>query len=142
LVFKKVPNVESTKRNWFIYSKTQKSIFRFCCILFRKLFKENTSHLTNHKRGFSDWKHLHRLEEHENSPEHKNSYLEWKLLEKRLKTGGSIDGNLQKAIQSETEKWREILKILLDVTLLCDRNNIAFWGYKWSNWTPASNIKL
>jgi hypothetical protein len=44
------------------------------------------------------------LEEHENSPEHKNSHLEWKLLEKLLKTGGTIDGNLQKAIQSEKEK--------------------------------------
>jgi hypothetical protein len=36
---------------------------------------------------------------------------------KRLKTGGTIDGNLQ-AIQSEKEKWREILKIVLDVTFL------------------------
>jgi hypothetical protein len=59
------------------------------------------SHLANHKRGFSDWKHLYRLEEHENSPEYRNSYLEWKLLEKRSKTGGTIDGNRQKAIQSE-----------------------------------------
>jgi hypothetical protein len=48
-----------------------------------------------------DWKHLYRLEEHENSPEYKNIYLEWKFLEKRLKTGGTIDGNQQEAIQSE-----------------------------------------
>jgi hypothetical protein len=85
------------------------------------------SHLASHKRGFSDWKHLFRLEEYENSPEHRNSYLEWKLLEKWLKTRGTIGRNLQKAIQSAKEKWREILKIVLDVTVFCARNNIEFW---------------
>jgi hypothetical protein len=43
-----------------------------------------------------------------------------------LKSGGTTDRNLQKAIQSEKGKWREILKIVLDVTLFCARNNIAF----------------
>jgi hypothetical protein len=45
-----------------------------------------------------------------------------------LKTGGTVDRNLRKAIQSEKEKWREILKIVLDVTLFCAPNNIAFRG--------------
>jgi hypothetical protein len=82
---KKLPNGESTKRNRLIYLKTKKSLFCFCCILFGKVFEgKQISQLANHKRGFSNWKHLYRLEEHENSPERKNSYLE--IAEKILKT--------------------------------------------------------
>jgi hypothetical protein len=70
-----------------IYSK----ITFLCCILFGKVFKgKQTSHLANHKRGFSDWKHMYRLEEHENSPEHKNSYLEWKLHRRKSAKGHTI----------------------------------------------------
>jgi hypothetical protein len=51
----KLPNGESTKRNWLIYLDTQKYLFSFCCILFGKLFQgKQVLHLANHKRGFSD----------------------------------------------------------------------------------------
>jgi hypothetical protein len=94
--------MENQQKEIGSFTQKPKNLFCFCCILFGKVFQgKQMSHLANHKREFSDWKHLYRLEEHENSPEHRNSYLELKFLEKRLKTGGTIDGNLQKAIQSE-----------------------------------------
>jgi hypothetical protein len=62
---KKLPNEEHTKCNWLIYS----NISCFCYILFRKIFQgKQMSHLANQKRGFSQLKHLYRLEKHENSP--------------------------------------------------------------------------
>jgi type II secretory pathway component PulJ len=116
-----LPDGESTKRNWLVYSKTQISFLLLQHIIWRSFSrKTDVISFQEYKRIFSDWKHLYRFEEHEYSPEHKNNYFEWKFLEKRLKTVGPTDENLQKAVQSGKEKWKKILKTVLDVTFfLC-----------------------
>lgn len=59
---------------------------------------------------------------------HRDAYLQWKCLEKRIKGGSFIDNSLQKAIQSEKEKWRSILRVVLDVILFCAKNNLPLKG--------------
>ena len=71
---------------------------------------------------------MYKLEEHENSQDHKKNYLDWKLLEKRLKHGGTVDDSLLNAIKLEMQNWREILKIIVDVILFCATNNLPLRG--------------
>ena len=103
---KKCANREVIHRNWLIYSKISLSLFCFPCILFTKIRTE--SMITNAKKGYKDWKNLNRISDHENSMFHRDAYVQWKCFEKKIRSGGFIDDSLQKSIQSEKEKWRNI----------------------------------
>ncbi|XP_064423027.1 zinc finger MYM-type protein 1-like [Latimeria chalumnae] len=99
--------------------------------------------LANPKKGFCDWKHSHpRIPDHENSPEHCESYITWKNFEMYLKKGGVIDDELQKSISSEKEKWRTILKIIVDAVLFCAKNNLGLRGSTDMIGNPNSGIFL
>lgn len=78
-------NGEIVKRDWLIYSKIKKSIFCFPCLLFGTS-STRSSKLADPECGFSNWKKLNpKVPLHENSDEHRNSYIQWKELERRLK---------------------------------------------------------
>ena len=47
---------------------------------------------------------------------------------KKLKEGKTLDCDLQNAIRGETEKRRNILKIVVNAILFCVKNNIALRG--------------
>uniref|UniRef100_H3A3E0 DUF4371 domain-containing protein n=1 Tax=Latimeria chalumnae TaxID=7897 RepID=H3A3E0_LATCH len=112
-------------RKWLMYSETQRAVFCFPCMLFGKK-SPSTPNIANPKRGFSDWKHLNpRIGEHENSPEHCQSYLSWRSFEMNIKHGTGIDSGLQRTVSAEKEKWRTILKIILDAIIFCAKNNLA-----------------
>lgn len=64
-----------------MYSKISKALFYFPCILFKKNNFE--ANICNVKKGFKDWKNLNRIEDHENSSEHRDNFLQWKCLEKK-----------------------------------------------------------
>ena len=77
------------------------------------------------KTGFFDWGHLRpKVSEHESSPEHRKCYM-WKDLEARLKEDKTIDEDFHKAIRFEREKWRNILKVVVDTIMFCAKNNLA-----------------
>lgn len=132
--YKKLPNGESVERSWMMYSQPNDAIFCFCCMLFGKQFTA----LSDPKRGFLYWKKMERLKEHEDSQDHVKHFLEWKMLENKLLKGGGIDDSLQKEIQSEQEKWRHVLKIILDVLLYCANNNLALRGNSEDIGNPAA----
>ncbi|KAL4153192.1 hypothetical protein QTP88_001025 [Uroleucon formosanum] len=132
--YKKLPNGESVERSWMMYSQPNDAIFCFCCILFGKQFTA----LSDPKRGFSSWKKMERLKEHEDSQDHIKYFLEWKMLENKVMKGGGIDNSLQKEIKSEQEKWRNVLKIILDVLLYCANNNLALRGNSEEIGNPAA----
>jgi hypothetical protein len=46
-------------------------------------------------------------------------------MEKRTKDGLFIDGEIQKSIHSERQKWRNILKCILQAILFCARSSLA-----------------
>lgn len=126
--FKKtLPNNEVIDRNWLIYSKNSKAVFCFPCCLFKSnTIKTASIACTN--EGFSDWKNINRILDHEKSADHRNHFLQWKSLENRLKNSQCIDDKLQKAILVEKDRWRHILRIILDAILFCTKNNLAFRG--------------
>ncbi|XP_013782385.1 uncharacterized protein LOC106466641 [Limulus polyphemus] len=75
------------------------------------------------------WKKLFdRLPQHENSTAHKNCYLAWRELERRLESDTGIDVMSHKVIMSETEKWRNILKRIIDVVIFLVQRGLAFCG--------------
>lgn len=123
--YSKKVNDEVIKRKWLIYSVKENSVFCFPCILFGQ--KSHT--LSNSKKGFQDWKHLHPvIPQHENSYEHKNNYVKWKILEKNMRSGNMLDDYVLNSIKQETITWREVVKIIIDAILFCAKNNIALRG--------------
>ncbi|KAL4141548.1 hypothetical protein QTP88_004173 [Uroleucon formosanum] len=117
-----------------MYSQPNDAIFCFCCILFGKQFTA----LSDPKRGFSSWKKMECLKEHEDFQDHIKYFLEWKMLENKIMKGGGIDDSLQKEIKSEQEKWQHVLKIILDVLLYCANNNLALRGNSKEIGNPAA----
>jgi hypothetical protein len=82
--------------------------------------------------GFSTakrWKKLYdKVPEHENSSVHKKSYVQWKSEIFKIKKDKSLSGILLKSINSDKEKWRELLKRLIKVTLFLAKRGLAFRG--------------
>lgn len=121
-------NGEKVNRQWMMYSTSKDSLFCFPCLLFSKVkLKQNC--FADLSKGFCKWAHLNpRVADHENSFEHRKCYLAWKDLEKRLKEGKTIDDDIEKEIKNETEKWRNILKVVVDVIMFCAKNNLSLRG--------------
>lgn len=124
---KHLKNGDRIQRTWMLYSKSKNSLFCFPCLLFQK--SQRTSSFSDIPGGFNDWKHLNPcIQIHENSSQHRENYMAWKSFEKSMKTGSTIDHDLQLAIQNEAAKWRNILKVVVDVIIYCAKNNLAFRG--------------
>ena len=68
------------------------------------------------------------IPEHENANIHKTSYLKWRELERRSNESKRIDDLLQSQIETGVEKWRSILKRILDVTMFLGERALAFRG--------------
>jgi hypothetical protein len=49
-------------------------------------------------------------------------------MEKRMKDGHFVDGEIQKVIQSESKKWRNILKCILQAIVFSAKYNLALRG--------------
>ncbi|KAL4141394.1 hypothetical protein QTP88_004041 [Uroleucon formosanum] len=121
--YKFLNNGEKVRRQWLLYSKSKNAIFCFACLLFSN---NDIGKSTFSNNGFKDWKHLNpSVAEHENSKNHKQNFLDWKELEKRLRDCKTIDYALQNSIKNEKEKWFCILKVIVDGILFCAKNNLA-----------------
>ncbi|XP_050063090.1 zinc finger MYM-type protein 1-like [Aphis gossypii] len=124
---KQLPNSETIDRNWLIYSKNKNALFCFPCCLF-EYRQSQIPLIANRQEGFSDWKNINRIEDHETSPDHRKYFVQWKTLESRLKNSQSIDKSLQNAIFLEKERWRHILRAILNAIIFCAKNNLALRG--------------
>jgi len=121
-----LPNGEKVNRQWMMYSSSNDALFCFPCILFSTVKQSSFADLS---KGFCDWVHLSpRVPDHENSLEHRKYYIAWKDLEKPLREGKTTDYDIQKALQNEKEKWRNILKVIVDVIMFCAKNNLSLRG--------------
>ena len=98
---KSLPNGERVKREHILYSLLTGAVFCFVC----KLFGDNQdSSLTN--KGFSDWKNLVRIDQHENSKAHKTCLLTYFTRKSEI----SLSDSLSNQIENEFEYWRNVLK--------------------------------
>ncbi|MBW0529459.1 hypothetical protein O181_069174 [Austropuccinia psidii MF-1] len=124
--YKFLNNGEKVRRQWLLYSTSKNAIFCFACLLFSNNDIRKSAFSNN---GFQDWKHLNpSVSEHENSKNHRQHFLDWKELEKRLRDSKTIDHELQNSIKNEKEKWFCILNIIVDGILFCAKNNLALRG--------------
>lgn len=101
------------------------------CKLFSTLPESQRSALSL-PEGFSTakrWKNLfNKIPEHENSLTHKKSYIQWKSEVNNIKKDKSLTGMLLQSIKNEKEKWRELLKRLIKMTLFLAGRGLAFRG--------------
>ena len=130
----KLNNGESVKRDWMVYSPAKEAIYCFPCKLFHNN-KAIPSVSTPSALATSGWdknrgwrKLYNRIPDHEKSAIHKEQYMRWRQLEARLRNSSGIGDLLCDQIQSETEKWRHVLKCILDVVLTLSERSLAFQG--------------
>ena len=126
LFFKKV-GLEHVSRRYLVYSPEDKSLYCFCCTLFADA--SNKSSFCN-KSGFNKWRKSEKISGHESSPEHRNAFLTWKEVERRTKEYPTLDDIMLSQMISETKRWKEILKRIIDVILLLCKQNLAFRGHQ------------
>ncbi|XP_065662612.1 zinc finger MYM-type protein 1-like [Hydra vulgaris] len=110
---KNLPNEEKVYRQWLLYSASKSSLFCFPCILFSNT---KTSKFADTSKAI--------------------------LVFKNLREGRSLDKCIQNAIQTEKEKWRNILKVVIDSIMFSAKNNLAFRGSSNIIGEPNSGIFL
>jgi hypothetical protein len=125
LLQKNLLNGETCKRDWIYWSNSIKAVFCASCWLSRN----SSNHFINGwgiKIGGRKLKD--KVIDHENSVTHKKNYLSWKNAVFAAKNEKSIDCHLMKELETEAEKWRKILKRILDVILFMAERGLAFFG--------------
>ncbi|XP_022903846.2 zinc finger MYM-type protein 1-like [Onthophagus taurus] len=126
--FRTMTNKENIKRTWLVYSKTKNSIYCFACKLYSNVF---TPLSALRSVGFINWKKAsERLAEHEASQAHKECVIKWKTRLQQIKSCQGIDRDVELLIQSEKEKWRQILHVVMDAVMYLATNCLSFRGSK------------
>ncbi|XP_013788002.1 zinc finger MYM-type protein 5-like [Limulus polyphemus] len=104
-------NGKSERRGWLVFSPGKQSLYCLPCRLFSHTVGsqlQRSQSIMASKQGWcteQKWKKLFdRLPQHENTSAHKNCYLAWRELERRLESDTGIDVMSRKEIMSETEK--------------------------------------
>ena len=111
-------NGEIYNREWLLYSPTTGSVYCFVC----KLFKPSTSPLCS--EGFSDWRNLGVIKNHENSESHREALLIY-LSQKNHST---LECKLAKNVQEQQQYWRNVLeRVVATICTLAERG-LAFRG--------------
>ena len=130
-------------RDWLVWSPSAQGLFCFPCCLFKGC-EQQLSMLTRPDAGLKDnWRKLYdRVKSHQRSSAHLSRYCDRKRLHESLKQHSGIDMALQKQIEAETAKWREILKCILDVTLFLAEWNLPFRGCSSNIGDPDNGLFL
>ena len=126
-------NEESLKRDWIVWSDSEKALFCFPCSLFcikEKYGAGKDSLFLRWNGGVKDnWRKLYnKIKIHHSNETHKTAYLDWKELVNQLKENSGIDEKSEKLLKMETDRWKEIFGCILDVTLFLASRNLAFRG--------------
>ena len=75
------------------------------------------------------WKKLwDRIPDHEKSNAHKNCYLLWRELQRRLENDTGINIIIEENVSSEAEKWKKLLSRIIDVVIFLGQRGLAFRG--------------
>ena len=73
------------------------------------------------------WKKLwDRIPDHEKSDAHKNCYLLWRELQRRLENDTGINVIIEENVSSEAEKWKKLLSRIIDVVIFLGQRGLAF----------------
>lgn len=132
---KELQNGQLVPRSWLVYSPFKEALFCFCCVLFGRYSRKDCQYSSfgNVNVGFRSWQKLSpRVANHEASAIHRQAFLEWKDLEKRI-TGtcsGLIDERLQAQIRREQQTWRDILDRIVSTVKFLAEQNLALRGHR------------
>ncbi|KAL4125832.1 hypothetical protein QTP88_010072 [Uroleucon formosanum] len=128
-VFQKtLPNKETVQRDWLVWSTLKKALFCFPCCLFLRDDDFESSSFCRNGIG-NNWRKLYdKIDNHEGNKKHIERYLLWKDLVEAINGRKGIDKDLQISINTEKEKWRKLLRVLVDITLFLAENNLPFRG--------------
>lgn len=118
MFFRKLPNDETVKRTWLLYSQTSGRVYCSAC----KLFSGSVNQFTS---GFNDWKNSYRLVEHENSVAHRNSVVASISLGK---SEGHITSHLEAQFEMERGYWMNVLRRVVTVVKFLAQRGLAFRG--------------
>lgn len=95
------------------------------------------------QQGFNNWKKLNpKIPDHENSYEHRTNMFKWADFKSNLNKNNTIDCALQLEINNEKEKWKHILKVVIDCVRFCCVNNLALRGSNCDIGKPGCGIFL
>nr|XP_004208910.2 zinc finger MYM-type protein 5-like [Hydra vulgaris] len=128
-----MPNGEKIPRDWLTWSETKNALYCFPYRLFSKMPETHRSALSL-PTGYSKpkdnkWKKLYeKVPHHQSSSGHKMCYVEWRRLEENLRDNTTINFLLNDNIKTEVERWRQILRRVLDVILFLGERGLAFRG--------------
>ncbi len=120
---------DEINRSWLLYSPVNESAYCFCCLLFTSSTSNCQSSFES-ANGFKNWRHTERIKDHENSSSHRKSFTTWKEAEKRLIHGKGIDAGIEVQIQSEKQRWRDVLKRVLTCIKFLASQNLALRGHE------------
>ena len=123
--------MEKVSQDWLVWSQSAQGLFCFPCCCFQSREQQlHVSMLSKPDGGLKDnWRKLYeRVQSHQRNSAHLSCYYDWKSLEASLKKHSGIDMALQKQIEAETAKWREIFRCILNVTLFLAERNLPFRG--------------
>ena len=126
---KRMPNGETVKRDWLVWSETGKSLNCFsCCLFSTKSPSPVVSEFSHPELGCKDnWRKLYeKTEAHEKSTMHISNYVQWRNVLVCLENKSGIDRLQQQGFAAEKQRWRRILRCLLEVTLFLAERNLPF----------------
>lgn len=119
-----MPNGETVKRDWILYSRILDAVHCFCCRIFAP-----SSSVFSSINGFKDWTHLTRnIKIHEVSTIHIENYVKWKKLSKTFANEKCVDNQICLQIHAEKERLKLVFKRIISLILYFARQNIAFTG--------------
>ena len=142
---RKMPNSETVPRDWLVWSVLSQRLFCFCCCLFTtKSPSVAQSEFSHPQLGCKDhWRKLYdKARAHEKSAAHKSNYLKWRDLIISLKESKGIDSLQQQQFVKEKERWRAIVRSLLEVTLYLAERNLPFRGSSSGVGDPENGLFL
>lgn len=142
---KKGKNGEEVPRDWFVYDEKRQAVHCWPCRFFgsqcfplpstpSQLIKPEGYGLQNKDDNGeikTEWRTLYdKVKAHEKNSHHIQAYLKWKRRELILNDNddSGIDNRLKEQLESETAKWRAILKRIIDVVLYLACRGQSFQG--------------
>ncbi|XP_039313486.1 uncharacterized protein LOC120359569 [Solenopsis invicta] len=111
-------NGEKYDRDWLVYSPATGCVYCFVC----KIFSASSTSLAN--EGFSDWRNLISIQQHENSEDHRNALFSF--LTRRRES--NLDLQLDMQVTQEKEYWKQVLRRVIDVISTLAERGLAFRG--------------